>query len=78
MYHPKTHRSEDRIVSIHQPHVRLIMYSKFNKSVEFGAKNVFRLKVSLDKVSVLIGSTRSKLKQLVNPTPLISIFVEFL
>ena len=38
MYHPKTHRSEYQIVSIHQPHVRLIMYSKFNKSVEFGAK----------------------------------------
>ena len=38
MYHTKTNRSEDRIVSIHQPHVRPIIYSKLNKSVEFGAK----------------------------------------
>ena len=38
MYHPKTHRSEDRIVSIHQPHVRPIIYSKLNKSIEFDAK----------------------------------------
>ena len=38
MYQPKTHRSDDRIVSINQPHVRPIIYSKLNKSVEFGAK----------------------------------------
>ena len=65
MYHPKTHRSEDRIVSNHKPHVRPIIYSKLNKSVEFGAKKCIPLKVSLDKVSVLMGSTRFKLKQLV-------------
>ncbi|MEY3190159.1 MAG: hypothetical protein RIS10_276, partial [Pseudomonadota bacterium] len=62
MYHPKTHRCEDRIVSIHQLHVRPIIYSKLNQSVEFGAKKCIRFKVSLDKVSVLIGSTRFKLK----------------
>ena len=34
----KTHRCDDRIVSIHQPHVRPIIRGKLNKSVEFGAK----------------------------------------
>jgi hypothetical protein len=38
MYHTKSHRCDDRIVSIHQPHVRPIIRGKLNKSVEFGAK----------------------------------------
>lgn len=38
MYKNKTHRIEDRIVSIHQPHVRPIVRGKSNASVEFGAK----------------------------------------
>ena len=38
MYRHKTHRCDDRIVSIHQPHVRPIIRGKLNKSVEFGAK----------------------------------------
>jgi hypothetical protein len=38
MYRHKTHNCDDRIVSIHQPHVRPIIRGKINKSVEFGAK----------------------------------------
>lgn len=38
MYRTKSHRCDDRIVSIHQPHVRPIIRGKLNKSVEFGAK----------------------------------------
>jgi hypothetical protein len=33
-----THRVDDRIVSIHQPHVRPIVRGKVNAKVEFGAK----------------------------------------
>ena len=45
MYRYKTHRCDDRIVSIHQPHVRPIIRGKLNKAVEFGAK----LSVSLSE-----------------------------
>jgi transposase, IS5 family len=38
MYVNKTHSVEDRIVSIHQPHVRPIVRGKSNAKVEFGAK----------------------------------------
>jgi hypothetical protein len=38
MYKEKIHRVEDRIVSIHQPHVRPIVRGKTNANVEFGAK----------------------------------------
>ena len=38
MYANKTHSIEDRIVSIHQPHVRPIVRGKSNAKVEFGAK----------------------------------------
>lgn len=38
MYANKTHSVEDRIVSIHQPHVRPIVRGKSNAKVEFGAK----------------------------------------
>ena len=38
MYDSKTHSVEDRIVSIHQPHVRPIVRGKTNAYVEFGAK----------------------------------------
>ena len=38
MYRLKCKRCDDRIVSIHQPHVRPIVRGKANKSVEFGAK----------------------------------------
>ena len=44
MFESKTRRCDDRIVSIHQPHVRPIVRGKANKAVEFGAK----LGVSLD------------------------------
>lgn len=38
MYENKTHRIEDRIVSINQPHIRPIIRGKAGSSVEFGAK----------------------------------------
>jgi IS5 family transposase len=38
MYETKTHSVEDRIVSIHQPHVRPIVRGKSQAKVEFGAK----------------------------------------
>lgn len=38
MYRKKTHRIEDRIVSITQPHVRPIVRGKARANVEFGAK----------------------------------------
>ncbi len=38
MYNNKTRRCDDRIVSIHQPHVRPIIRGKQNKKTEFGAK----------------------------------------
>jgi len=38
MYKHRTHRIEDRIVSIHQPHVRPIVRGKARARVEFGAK----------------------------------------
>jgi len=38
MYKLRTHQIEDRIVSIHQPHVRPIIRGKAKARVEFGAK----------------------------------------
>ncbi len=38
MYDDKTHSVEDRIVSIHQPHVRPIVRGKAQAKVEFGSK----------------------------------------
>ena len=38
MYDNKIHTVSDRIVSIHQPHIRPIVRGKTNASVEFGAK----------------------------------------
>ena len=38
MYRTRTHTIEDRIVSIHQPHVRPIVRGKASAPVEFGAK----------------------------------------
>ena len=38
MYDTRTHSIEDRIVSIHQPHVRPIVRGKSQAKVEFGAK----------------------------------------
>lgn len=38
MYKNRTHRCDNRLVSISQPHVRPIIRGKLNKPVEFGAK----------------------------------------
>ncbi|MFE9277887.1 MULTISPECIES: IS5 family transposase [Paenibacillaceae] len=45
MYRTRSHQIEDRIVSIHQPHVRPIVRGKAKARVEFGAK----LTVSMTK-----------------------------
>jgi len=50
MFKDKTDKCEDRIVSIHQPHVRPIVRGKQNKRVEFGAK----INISLDNGMVRI------------------------
>jgi transposase, IS5 family len=55
MYEKRTHRVEDRIVSISQPHVRPIVRGKAGSKVEFGAKlSLSHVKdgyVLLDKLS---------------------------
>lgn len=38
MHDSRLHRIDDRIVSIHQPHVRPIVRGKSQAKVEFGAK----------------------------------------
>jgi hypothetical protein len=38
MYRTRTHRVDDHIVSIHQPHMRPIVRGKSKADVEFGAK----------------------------------------
>lgn len=38
MYENKTHKVEDRIVSIHEPHLRPIVRGKVRAKTEFGAK----------------------------------------
>lgn len=38
MYNERSHQMEDRIVSIHQPHIRPIVRGKAKARVEFGAK----------------------------------------
>lgn len=38
MFSKRTHKVEDRIVSIHQPHVRPMVRGKEKAKVEFGAK----------------------------------------
>ena len=43
MYDQKTNKCSDRIVSIHQPHVRPIVRGKDGTPVEFGAKLVVSL-----------------------------------
>ena len=45
MYHNKSKRCDDRIVSLHQPHLRPIVRGKQDAPVEFGAK----LSVSMDQ-----------------------------
>jgi ribosomal protein L34E len=54
MYQTRTHRCEDRIVSISQPHIRPIVRGKVSQSVEFGAKisaSVVDGYISLERLS---------------------------
>jgi transposase, IS5 family len=43
MFEEKIHSVENRIVSIHQPHIRPMVRGKQGKNVEFGAKINVRL-----------------------------------
>ena len=52
MYDSKTHSIEDRIVSIHQPHVRPIVWGKSQAKVEFGSKIHISI---IDGISFLDG-----------------------
>jgi regulator of extracellular matrix RemA (YlzA/DUF370 family) len=54
MYANKTHSIENRIVSIHQPHVRPIVRGKSNAKVEFGlAKTAY----GLDRIKARLANT---------------------
>jgi hypothetical protein len=51
MYQKKTHRVDNRIVSIDQPHIRPIVRGKARADVEFGAK----IALAIDNGYALIG-----------------------
>lgn len=53
MYQDKSHRIEDRIVSLYQPHVRPIVRGKVKSPVEFGAKISISLVEGFSFVDVL-------------------------
>lgn len=53
MYDEKTHSVDNRIVSIHQPHVRPIVRGKANALVEFGSKIVISLTNGISFLEVL-------------------------
>jgi len=53
MYQNKTHRVEDRIVNIYQPHVRPIVRGKAGSAVEFGAKVAISLENGFSRIEKL-------------------------
>jgi len=53
MYKGSTHQISDRIVNIHQPHVRPIVRGKSGKPVEFGAKVEISLQEGFGKIERL-------------------------
>jgi IS5 family transposase len=53
MYKAKTHRVEDRIVNLYQPHVRPIVRGKAGSAVEFGAKVAISLENGYSRVERL-------------------------
>ncbi len=53
MYQTKTHRVEDRIVSLHQPHVRPIVRGKAGAAMEFGAKVAISLENGYSRIEKL-------------------------
>lgn len=53
MYKAKNHRIEDRIVSLHQPHVRPIVRGKVSAAVEFGAKLAISIEKGISRIEKL-------------------------
>ena len=53
MYQTKIHKVEDRIVSLHQPHVRPIVRGKAGAAVEFGAKVAISLENGYSRIEKL-------------------------
>lgn len=53
MYQTKTHRVEDRIVNLYQPHVRPIVRGKAGAAVEFGAKVAISLENGYSRIEKL-------------------------
>lgn len=53
MYQSKTHRVEERIVNLYQPHVRPIVRGKAGASVEFGAKVAISLENGYSRIEKL-------------------------
>jgi vacuolar-type H+-ATPase subunit D/Vma8 len=53
MYKTKTHRVEDRIVNLYQPHVRPIVRGKAGAAVEFGAKVAISLENGYSRIEKL-------------------------
>lgn len=54
MYTTRCHRVTDRIVSLHQPHVRPIVRGKAGVSVEFGAKVAISLENGFSRIEKLV------------------------
>jgi len=69
MYKNKVHAHSDRIVSIHQPHVRAIVRGKSKNKIEFGAKigvSIDRSYARIDTLSWDAYNESSDLKKQVN------------
>lgn len=53
MYKTRCHRTEDRIINLHQPHVRPIVRGKAGAAVEFGAKVAISLENGYSRIEKL-------------------------
>lgn len=53
MFKSKTHRIEDRIISLYQPHIRPIVRGKAGAAVEFGAKVAISLEKGFSRIEKL-------------------------
>ena len=53
MYKARTHRTEDRIINLYQPHVRPIVRGKAGAAVEFGAKVAISLENGYSRIEKL-------------------------
>ncbi|MGV8135457.1 MAG: hypothetical protein AB2L20_09600 [Mangrovibacterium sp.] len=60
MHKSRTHQVDDRIVSIHQPHVRPIVRGKARAKVEFGSKIHLSLVEGISFLDELVGMLSMK------------------